>query len=230
MIYAQKKRIPIELSELLINLNWATCMKTSLWIIWVEGSKIVALGRKGSRPLFFFFLSQKRIRCFASSPHYLSISALIYWSRKPKQTVEYYLSHCRFTHSATQQARLACWWKDQACRWIDRISRGVCVWELGRLWKGALCRGFFCVVVWICQLKKSFTSTLKTHNFYVTVFVYLAFTDSSAMYISNTSITRMFDSNKATKNSFSPCVPDEPFRPVKSMVWKINTGLEDDGQ
>lgn len=68
------------------------------------------------------------------------------------------------------------------------------------------------------SIKKSFTSTLKTHNFYVTVFVYLAFTDSSAMYISNTSITRMFDSNKATKNSFSPCVPDEPFRPVKSMV------------
>lgn len=33
-------------------------MKTSLWIIWVEGSKIVALGRKGSR-LFFFFKSQK---------------------------------------------------------------------------------------------------------------------------------------------------------------------------
>lgn len=162
MIYAQKKRIPIELSELLINLNWATCMKTSLWIIRVEGSKIVALGRKGSRPLFFFFFkSQKRIRCFASSPHCLSISALIYWSRKPKQTVEYYLSHRRFTHSATQQARLACWWKDQACRWIDRISRGVCVWELGRLWKGALCRGFFCVVVWICQLKKALPAHWK---------------------------------------------------------------------
>lgn len=26
--------------------------------------------------------------------------------------------------AAAQQARLACWWKDQACRWMDRVSRG----------------------------------------------------------------------------------------------------------
>lgn len=51
---------------------------------------------------------------------------------KPKQILGYYLSHRRFTHHvpvATQQARLARWWKDQARRWADRISRGAWLCE-----------------------------------------------------------------------------------------------------
>lgn len=42
---------------------------------------------------------------------------------KPKQTLKNYLSHRRFTRRA-QQARSARRWKDQACRWTDRMSRG----------------------------------------------------------------------------------------------------------
>lgn len=56
-----------------------------------------------------------------------------HWAHhQPKQILKYYLSHRRFTHCvpvATQRARLARWWKDQACRWTDRISRGASLCE-----------------------------------------------------------------------------------------------------
>lgn len=75
---------------------------------------------------------QEKGLCVLSSPALCFNHGAHYQPRKPKQMLEYYLTHRRFTHCvpvATQQARLARWWKDQACRWTDRLSRGAWLCE-----------------------------------------------------------------------------------------------------
>ena len=87
----------------------------------VDRSKIVALGRKARGPFITkgLYILASPILCFNQKARHQPT--------KPKQTLKHYLSHRRFTHCEpvpTQQARLARWWKDQACRWTDRISCG----------------------------------------------------------------------------------------------------------
>ncbi len=89
----------------------------------VERSKAVALRRRPFIAKRLYILASPAL-CFNHGAHHQP--------RKPKQILKYYLSHRRFTHCvpvATQQARLARWWKDQARRWTDRISRGAWLCE-----------------------------------------------------------------------------------------------------
>lgn len=89
----------------------------------VDRSKTVALRRRPFIAKRLYILASP-VLCFNHRAHHQP--------REPKQILKL-LSLPSQIHTsvpvATQQARLARWWKDQACRWTDRISRGAWLCE-----------------------------------------------------------------------------------------------------
>lgn len=91
----------------------------------VDRSKIVELSRKTRRPVI---AKKKRKRILYFGKPCIVFQSQSSPSAQKAQTNTQVLSLPSQIHTlcavATQQAGLARWWKDQACRWTDRISRG----------------------------------------------------------------------------------------------------------